>query len=95
MTIITLYTLFGDDVRILAFSSLADEIFWILSAISLGLFSIEIILASFSKDDYFLGFYFWLDLIATISLIADIGWIWNAMIGMSNTGGVGNAGSAA
>lgn len=27
------------------------------------------------KPDYFLKFFFWLDLIATISMIFDIGWI--------------------
>jgi hypothetical protein len=52
-----------------------------MSGISLGFFAIEIVLASIAKDDYVLGFYFWLDLVATISLFADIGWVWNAMTG--------------
>jgi len=38
-------------------------------------------LASLAKADYFLGFYFWLDFVATVSLITDIGWIWNEIIG--------------
>jgi hypothetical protein len=44
-------------------------------------FLIEVIMSSLAKDDYFLGFYFWLDLIATISLITDIGWIWDKILG--------------
>ena len=55
------------------------------------MFTIEIILASISKEDYFGGFYFWLDLISTVSLITDIGWIMNAMLGVSSNGGGGNA----
>lgn len=44
-------------------------------------FLIELILSSIAKEGYFLGFYFWLDLVATLSLITDIGWIWNEIIG--------------
>ena len=36
-------------------------------------FTLEVILASIAKKDYFVGFYFWLDIIATLSLIPDIG----------------------
>lgn len=46
---------------------------------------IELILASISKDDYFLSFYFWLDLISTVSLIFDIGWFWDAILGTGGT----------
>ena len=44
-------------------------------------FTLEIILASIAKKDYFIGFYFWLDIIATLSLIPDIGWFWDPIIG--------------
>lgn len=50
-------------------------------------FLLEILLASIVKEDYFLGFYFWLDLIATVSLIFDIGWFWDAILGTSGTSG--------
>jgi hypothetical protein len=63
-----------------------------MSSVSLVLFAVEIVLASIAKDDYFLGFYFWLDLVATISLFADIGWVWNAITGTGGSGGVANAG---
>ena len=96
MTIITIYSLFGSDVNALAFNVNADSTFWILSSISLGMFTIEIILASISKEDYFLSFYFWLDLVSTVSLITDIGWIMNSMLGVSsNAGSGGNAKQAA
>jgi hypothetical protein len=83
MTITTIYSLFGDDIRTLAFNINADNVFNVLTSIALALFAIEIILASFAKDEYFLGFYFWLDLISTVSLITDIGWIMDAIMGVS------------
>jgi hypothetical protein len=91
MTIITIYSLFGSDVNALAFTVNADETFWILSAIALFFFTVEIIIACIAKEDYFLGFYFWLDVISTVSIITDIGWIMNAMLGVSANGGGGNA----
>ena len=45
------------------------------------LFLLELLLASVATPDYFLGFYFWLDLIATLSLITDIAWIWDEIVG--------------
>ena len=51
----------------------------------MALFMIELILASLVKEDYFLGFYFWLDLISTISLIFDIGWFWDTILGTGSS----------
>lgn len=90
MTVVTVYSLFGDDLRLLAFTKPVDDTFNILTSISLALFSIELILASVVKEDYFLGFYFWLDLVSTVSLITDISWIMNAMMG-TNGGSASNA----
>jgi hypothetical protein len=47
----------------------------------LVLFLAELLLSSISRQTYFLTFFFWLDLVSTISMIPDIGFIWNAMIG--------------
>ena len=48
------------------------------------LFTLELVLSSIAKEGYFLKFYFWIDLISTISLIADIGWVWHTMTGTSD-----------
>ncbi len=87
MTIITVYSLFGDDVRQLCFTADADPVFYILTCISFIAFALEIVLACLCKDDYWLGFYFWLDLISTVSLITDIGWAMDAMMGVQSSGG--------
>jgi hypothetical protein len=93
MTIVTLYALFGDDIRALAFTKEADNCFFGLTTAAMVLFGLEIIVASIAKEDYFLGFYFWLDTVSTVSLIFDIGWFWDAILGSSGT--VTNAQSAA
>ena len=49
MTVITLYALFGDDVRVLVTDINGDPTFWILNIIALFAFSFEIILASIVK----------------------------------------------
>jgi hypothetical protein len=81
MTIITIYALLGDDMRII-FSPKSGDIWFLMgTAISMVMFSIEIILASIAKDDYFNSFFFWLDLISTVSLFTDIEPIMNVLTG--------------
>ena len=82
-TLITLYALFGDDIRMLSFTKAADSGFYILTAICMFFFMLEIVLCSIAREGYFLGFYFWLDLIATLSLLLDIGWFWNLLTGQT------------
>lgn len=81
MTIITVYALFADDIRLIAFSKPADDIFYAVTFGSLLSFLLELVLASIATPDYFFGFYFWLDLIATLSLLTDIAWIWDPIVG--------------
>jgi hypothetical protein len=80
MAIITIYCLFGDDIRQIFFSSNDDAKFYILTSISFGFFVLELILQSLVREDYWLSFYFWLDLVSTLSLLADIGWLMNAIV---------------
>ena len=78
MMIVTVYALIGDDVRILTVSAEYDYIFWIMNIVSFFCFLAELILASIvNKNDYFLGFFFWLDFISTASILMDIGYVTN------------------
>lgn len=72
MFLVTIYALFGDDIRLLAFPRDADGTFTILNIIALALFLLELLIASVGKPDYFNSFFFWLDLISTLSIITDI-----------------------
>merc|ERR1712216_427068 len=44
-----------------------------------------------AKPGYVLGFYFWLDLASTLSLVPDIGWIWSPIVGEETTVGAQTA----
>ena len=56
----------------------------VIQCVLLGIFSIEWILNIIAKKDYIWSFFFWLDLISTISLIQDIDWIMNPLLGYSS-----------
>lgn len=79
--IATLYALFGDDIRVAFFSRSHDTAFDVITLIIMILFAFEIVINSAVDSRYLLSFYFWLDLIATCSLIMDISWIWNGIVG--------------
>lgn len=49
MTIVTIYALFGDDIRVLATDKDGDPYFYILNIIAMSLFTIEIVIASMAK----------------------------------------------
>lgn len=73
--IMTIFALFGDDVRLAFFGKESDPIFYNLTLICLIGFTIEITLNCVAQQNYFNSFYFYLDVISTISLIADIPYI--------------------
>lgn len=81
MTIITIYALFFDDLRVLLFPKEADPVFYAITLFGMICFTIEIILASYAKEDYLLSFFFWLDIISTLSMVPDIGWVRDELIG--------------
>jgi hypothetical protein len=81
MTILTVYALLADDLRLIFFEKPKDETFYLITSISLFFFFLELFLASLATPDYWVGFYFWLDLVATLSLVTDIAWVWDPIVG--------------
>lgn len=81
MTLITLFALFANDIRQLFFTRANDDAFSGITCMVMFFFIVEIVISSVAKEDYFLGFYFWLDVVASGSLIFDIGWLYDAMLG--------------
>eukprot|EP00405_Crypthecodinium_cohnii_P044745 CAMPEP_0206584772 /NCGR_PEP_ID=MMETSP0325_2-20121206/35963_1 /ASSEMBLY_ACC=CAM_ASM_000347 /TAXON_ID=2866 /ORGANISM="Crypthecodinium cohnii, Strain Seligo" /LENGTH=943 /DNA_ID=CAMNT_0054092077 /DNA_START=70 /DNA_END=2898 /DNA_ORIENTATION=- len=80
MFLITVYALVGDDIRVASSQKPADVTFNIITIVTLGLFTFELIASCIGKDDYFLSFFFFLDLIATMSLILDITWVYEKIV---------------
>jgi hypothetical protein len=80
MTLLTFYALFFDDIRILSFHRDYDDIFYGITAAGIIIFFIEVILCSYAKPDYPFHFFFYLDIISTLSMVPDCGWIWELVI---------------
>jgi hypothetical protein len=79
MSLTTLYALFGDDLRVWLTGKDADPYFYAALSLSFILFTLEIFINSCVVNDFKFSFFWWLDIIATLSLIMDISWIIEAI----------------
>ena len=75
MTLTTLFALFGEDIVMMTTTKVIDPYFFSGLVASFILFSLELLLQSCVVDDFKYSFFFWLDFIATSSLIIDIPWL--------------------
>ena len=85
MTLLTLFALFGDDFRLWFAVKDADSYFFAILTVSFILFFFEIMINSGVQDDFKYSFFFWLDIIATVSLLPDIEFIvlgFEALLGL-------------
>lgn len=78
-TVLTVFALIGDDTRLLLTSREADNFFNILIVMAFLIFSTEIIAASLGVRGYFHSFFFYLDLIATSTMLLDLTWFGNVL----------------
>jgi hypothetical protein len=85
MLIVTIYALIGDDIRILSFNKDHDSVFLLLNVVSFSLFMIELIFSSIGVKNYFGSFFFWLDLLSTLSIVTDIEPLWAAIISIGGS----------
>lgn len=67
-----MWSLFADDIRIIAFEKDADPVFDGITITLIVIFTVEIALSWYVLEEYACSFFFFLDLISTISLIFDI-----------------------
>ena len=44
----------------------------------------EILLSGVSQKGYFNSFYFWMDVVSTLSLLFDVGWISNSLFSLTS-----------
>jgi hypothetical protein len=85
MTLVTFWALLGDDIRLAFTDKSTDNTFFFLVLVCMGLFAIEIVVHSLAQPKYFNSFFFWLDFVSTCSLIMDIGWFWDNVVGTTET----------
>ena len=75
MMVVTIYALFFDDIRIIFLPPAMDLTWDWVTLICILLYLAELILASIAIEGYFFSFFFWLDLVAAVSMIPDVGFL--------------------
>ena len=63
MTLVTIYALFFDDLRLLISPKTDDDYYYGVTLATMILFFLEIIGNTFVNPKYFNSFFFWLDLV--------------------------------
>lgn len=79
MTLVTLFALFGSDLQLSLTDTRADAGFVVCAWVCIGFFALEMGFNSVGYDYYFGGFYFWIDLISTLSILSEIPLVVNAV----------------
>lgn len=75
VTLFTLYALFAADLKYLISTKGSDDIWDAFTIFSLFIFTFEICCTIFYKKKYLLSFFFWLDVLSTITLIFDLSYV--------------------
>jgi len=83
-TLITVWALGGDDIKLLTTDKPSDAIFDGMVIFCIVFFSIEVVMTCIGKDDYFMGFFFILDVISTGTLFMDLTVVAEALFGGSD-----------
>ncbi|CAE8602744.1 unnamed protein product, partial [Polarella glacialis] len=80
-TILTIYALFGDDCRLMFTKKSQDDNFNTITIVTMFVFTSEMVANTFGKVGYFGGFFSWLDLLSTVTLILDVTYVSEAFFG--------------
>lgn len=80
-TLLTMYALTGDDIRLICTDLPADVIFNIMVVVCIVVFTIEVVTSCLGKDDYFMGFFFILDVASTATLVLDLTFVADELSG--------------
>jgi hypothetical protein len=89
---VTLFALFGDDMRQVVTDKNGDDLFYNITTVCMGFFALEIVLTVYGDPEYLWSFFFWLDVLSTATLVFDIGWMKNAALGTGGGSGAKDAG---
>lgn len=91
MMLITIYVLFISDFNTAFMSTDSDIPISYTQLACFILFLIEIVMNVFVEKDYFMSFFFWLDIISTISILLDIDFVMNPIFNSGSTDEVVNS----
>ena len=92
-TLLTMWALFGDDLRVGVTEKSSDYSFDVVTVTCIVMFTMEIVVCTYGKSDYYKSFFYYLDIVATLSLILDITSVNESLFSGEGAGGVGQAGA--
>ena len=81
LLIVVIYSLFMDDIRLAFLPKSADDPLSVITIVIMVIFTVEIVYSCFVIKGYRWSFYFWLDVISTLTLLFDLSWIFDLMTG--------------
>ena len=82
MAAVTIFALFGDDFRLWFTTKKSDVFIDGALLFSLVAFTVEILVNSCVVDDFKYSFFFWLDIVATVSICVDVTVLSDAILGL-------------
>jgi len=74
-TVLTIYALVGDDIRLLATNKPADDWFNAVTLFCIAVFTFEIVISCLGRDDYIFSFFMTLDIVSTMTLPFDLTYV--------------------
>lgn len=80
ITLITIYALFASDIQSIFFGKESDVFFDAFNLFSMTIFFLEIVLSFVVKPNYKFSFFFWLDVVSTLSLLLDVTFVKDALL---------------
>lgn len=75
MTLLSIWILFADDLRLGACPKSADLYFFLSFLVCFAIFTAEIALTCYAKDKYLGSYFFYMDMISTVSILVSVEWI--------------------
>ena len=85
MLVLTIWALFGEDLKVRYAEQSADSSFEVFAVVLFIIFMMELVVNSLMQDGYFGSFFWWLDLIAALSMLLDVEVIREAIMGAEET----------
>lgn len=76
--------MFADDLWLYIIPNVLDNIYYALVLLNIMLFTFEIFVTCLGWKGYIFSFYFFTDIIATITLFLDLGWLFHAISGTTD-----------
>lgn len=83
--VLTIFIMFIGDIQNGWLPATSDDAIDALQTVILVLFTIEIVITCFAKEGYLNSFFFWLDVVSTVSIIQDIGFMFDPLLNIGSS----------